>query len=380
MKICIVSPNYPLFFRRDETAKFAGAEVQAAFLAGAFSAAGHDVSFVVANLRPDEKLPFPAENAYRSSDGLPAIRFFHPRLTGVCRALGRADADVYYQRNASMLTGVTALFCRSKGRVLVYGAGSDTDFSFRNARMDNFRDRVLFYAGLKLAHGVVVQNDYQRRAYEKKHGGPVRVIPNGIDLADCEAKGSRELVVWIGGIRRIKQPELFLELARRLPERRFVLVGGGSGVEPSFEKQIREEAAGIANLELTGHVPHDGVRDYLGRALMLVNTSRVEGFPNAYLEAWNVCVPVVSFNDIDGIVAKENLGVICKGIDDMAEAVRSFAADPDRRAQAGRRAREIIEARFSAPVLAHRYVDFFEELVYRDARARRRMERAVSKA
>jgi len=35
MKICIVSPNYPLFFRRDETAKFAGAEVQAAFLAGA---------------------------------------------------------------------------------------------------------------------------------------------------------------------------------------------------------------------------------------------------------------------------------------------------------------------------------------------------------
>jgi glycosyltransferase involved in cell wall biosynthesis len=88
----------------------------------------------------------------------------------------------------------------------------------------------------------------------------------------------------------------------------------------------------------------------------------------------------VSFNDIDGIVAKENLGVICKGIDDMAEAVRSFAADPDRRAQTGRRAREIIEARFSAPVLAHRYVDFFEELVYRDARARRRMERAVSKA
>ena len=376
MKICIVSPNYPLYFRRDETAKFAGAEVQAAFLAGALSAAGHDVTFVVANLRDGEKLPFPAINAYRSADGAPGLRFFHPRLTGVCRALERSDADVYYQRNASMLTGVTGFFCRRKGRVLVYGAGSDTDFSFRNARMDNFRDRVLFYAGLKIAHGVVVQNEFQKTAYLKKHNGPVRVIPNGIELADCESQGPRELIVWIGGIRRIKQPELFLELARRIPERRFVLVGGGSGVEPSFERQIREEAAGIPNLEMTGHVPHDGVRDYLARALLLVNTSRVEGFPNAYLEAWNLCVPVVSFNDIDGIVEKENLGAICKGIDDMTVAVRSLAGDAGRRAETGERARRVVDARFSAAVLARSYVEFFEELVYRNPRARRRALKA----
>jgi glycosyltransferase involved in cell wall biosynthesis len=372
MKICIVSPNYPLYFRRDETARFAGAEVQAAFLAGALSSAGHEVEFVVANLREGEGLPYPAINAYRSADGLPGLRFFHPRLAGVCRALRRADADIYYQRNASMLTGVTALFCRSKGRVLVYGAGSDTDFSFRNARMDNFRDRVLFYAGLKLADGVVVQNEFQREAYLKKHGGPVRVIPNGIELADCASKGTREIVVWIGGIRRIKQPEIFLELARRLPDRRFVLVGGGSGVEPSFERRIRDEAASIGNLEMTGHVPHDGVRDYLARALLLVNTSRVEGFPNAYLEAWNLCVPVVSFNDIDGIVEKEGLGVICKGIDDMTEAVRSLASDEDRRRGMANRARAVVDSRFSAAVLARRYAEFFEELVYRSPRARRR--------
>lgn len=380
MKICIVSPNYPLYFRRDETAKFAGAEVQAAFLAGALSAAGHDVQFIVANLRDGETLPYPALKAYRSADGSPGLRFFHPRLTGVCRALGRADADIYYQRNASMLTGVTALFCRSRGRVLVYGAGSDTDFSFRNARMDNFRDRVLFYAGLKLAHGVVVQNEFQKEAYLKKHAGPVRVIPNGIEPADCDSKAAREIIVWIGGIRRIKQPELFLELARRLPDRRFVLVGGGSGVEPSFERRIRDEAAKIGNLEMAGHVPHDGVRDYLARALLLVNTSRVEGFPNAYLEAWNFCVPVVSFNDIDGIVEKEDLGVICKGIDDMTAVVRSLAADALRRTEMARRARGVVDTRFSAAVLARRYVEFFEELVYRNPRARRRAENARSNA
>jgi glycosyltransferase involved in cell wall biosynthesis len=380
MKICIVSPNYPLYFRRDETAKFAGAEVQAAFLGGALSAEGHDVTFVVANLRSDEKLPLPAVNAYGSGEGAPGLRFFHPRLTGVSRALARVDADVYYQRNASMLTGVTALFCRRKGRVFVYGAGSDTDFSFRDARMDNLRDRVLFYAGLKIAHGVVVQNEYQERSYVKRHEGPVRVIPNGIELGQCDSKDPRETIAWIGGIRRIKQPEIFLELARRIGDRRFVLIGGGSGVEPSFEKKILEEARGIPNLVLTGQIPHDAVRDYLGRSLVLVNTSRVEGFPNAYLEAWNLCVPVVSFNDIDGIVEREKVGVICRGIDEMESAVRTLAADPGQRMSAGRRAREIVEARFSPQVLARRYLEFFEELLYRDARARRRLEKLGARA
>ncbi len=380
MKICIVSPNFPLYFRRDETAKFAGAEVQAAFLAGALSAGGHEVSFVVANLRRGETLPYPAVNAYDSDHGPPGLRFFHPRLSGVFGALGRTDADAYYQRNASMLTGVTALFCKRKGRVFVYGAGSNTDFSFRDVRVDNFRDRVLFYSGLKLADGVVVQNEYQKQWYVKRHHGPVRVIPNGIEPGDCDASSTRDLVVWIGGIRRIKQPEIFLELARRMPDRQFALLGGGSGVEPSFERKIREDAKKIANLTLTGHVPHDTIREYLARALVLVNTSRVEGFPNAYLEAWTLCVPVVSFNDIDGIVENEDLGVICKGIDDMETAVRSFSKDAERAKSAGRRARDVVKERFSPRVLAKRYIEFFEELVYRNARARRRIERAQARA
>jgi glycosyltransferase involved in cell wall biosynthesis len=370
MRICIVSLNFPWYFRPGEAAYFAGAEVQAGFVARALVSQGHEVSFVVANLRPGEKLPYPAENAFQSGDGIPGLRFFYPRVPGIRRALKRIDADVYYQRNAGMVTGVAALFCRQKGRVFVYGAGSDTDFSFRDARMDNFRDRVLFYTGLKLAHGVVVQNEYQKKRYLARHHGPVRVIPNGIDVAENETAGARDLVAWIGGIRRIKQPELFLELARRIPDRRFVLLGGGSGVEPSFEKKIRDEAARVPNVTLTGHVPHDTIRDYLGRAAVLVNTSRVEGFPNAYLEAWNLCVPVVSFNDVDGLVEKENLGVICKGLGEMEAAVRSFTDDTERRTAAGRRGRAVVRERFSAPVLARHYIEFFEEL------ARKRTKRA----
>ncbi len=375
MKICIVSPNFPLYFRRDDTAKFAGAEVQAVFLAGALRDAGHEVTVAVANLRPDESLPFPAENAFRSEDGLPVVRFFHPRMTGMQRVLRKIDADVYYQRNASMHTGATALFCKRQGRVFVYGSGSDTDFSFRAVRMDSFRDRLLFYLGLKLADGVIVQNGFQKECYDEGHTAPVRVIPNGVNVPADEDAGKREPIVWIGGIRRIKQPELYLELARRLPETQFVLIGGGSGVEPEFERQIISKAGEIKNLLLTGQLTHDETREYLGRARILVNTSRVEGFPNAYLEAWSCGVPVVSFNDIDGLVEKERLGIICRGIDDMETAVRAVLDDPRGAVETGMRARTLVAERFSARVLAAKYVEFFEELISRNPRARKRIDK-----
>ncbi|UCH84861.1 MAG: glycosyltransferase family 4 protein, partial [Candidatus Latescibacterota bacterium] len=104
------------------------------------------------------------------------------------------------------------------------------------------------------------------------------------------------------------------------------------------------------------------VRKYLQRALVLVNTSRVEGFPNAYLEAWSHRVPVVTFNDVDGMIEDHQLGVVCDGMDGMEEALRSVLADTDARQRAGDRARQYVADRFSKSALGRQYSDFFEEL------------------
>src|SRR5512147_1291460 len=102
MKVCIVSLNLATYFDPTPRAKYGGAEVQAAFVARALRDQGVDVSLVVADLPSDVPVPYPVENAFRSHDGFPVLRFFHPRMTGINEALERADADVYYQRNAGM--------------------------------------------------------------------------------------------------------------------------------------------------------------------------------------------------------------------------------------------------------------------------------------
>jgi glycosyltransferase involved in cell wall biosynthesis len=339
--------------------------VQAAFVASALASSGQEVALVVTDLPPDVTVPYPTVSAFRTGDGLPGLRFFHPRVSGILDALERVDADVYYQRNAGMVTGLAAHFCRRRGKVFVYGSGSDTDF--RRVMIEGLRDRVLFRYGLRHADGVVVQSESQFRLSSGVVAKPVEMIPNGALPATQRPVDRNGPIVWAGGLRPVKRPDLFIELARRIPEREFVIVGGGTTTERDYATAMERTAAGVSNLTLTGWLPHPGVMRHIARASLVVNTSVVEGFPNVYLEAWNHGVPVVSFNDVDGIIEHEELGVVCADIGGMETTIRSLLEDGDRLRAIGERARRAVAERFSPAVLGPRYVAFFEQLMRKRA-------------
>ena len=358
MKVCIVSLNIVPLFVGDRDSLFGGAEVQASFVANALEACNQSVSMVVANLSDPGIIPYPVENAYDSSQGVPGLRCLHPRWTGLMGALERADADVYYQRNAGMVTGPVAMFCRQKGKVFVFGAGSDVDFSPSEVAITSIRDKVLYAYGLKKCSGFVVQNERQREAAERRFQKPIRVIPNGIRPDGVTRDSLRDTIVWIGAMWPVKRPELFLDLARRMPERKFIMIGGGG----ELVSQIRAEAEGLSNLTMMGRVPRSEIGGVLRNAAALVNTSSVEGFPNAFLEAWNSGVPVVTFNDVDGIIRQEGVGAVCASMDEMVGAIRALADNNTSQAMR-EQARKIARERFSPEVLGPRYVEFFEELL-----------------
>ncbi len=367
MKVCIVSLNIVPFFVRTPESKFGGAETQAGFLARAFEAAGADVTLVVADRKASDRLPYSSENAFMSGEGVPGLRFFHPRTTGLVRAMERANADVYYQRNAGAVTGIASSFCRRRNRVFVYGAGSDTDFSFRHVIMaggSQWRDRAIYMHGLRRASGIVVQNEQQAAACRVALKREPRVIPNGIASNGPRGAGERQPVVaWVGALRDVKQPAVFLDLARRLPSVRFVMVGGPVDSDPGHAERIREDARSIPNLTLTGRVSQEEVSRILGESSVLVNTSRFEGFPNAFLEAWAAGVPIVSLIDVDDVLVREQVGVVCGDVGALAREVSSLMGDAVRLNTMGERARALVTRRYGADVLGPRYLEYFDELL-----------------
>jgi glycosyltransferase involved in cell wall biosynthesis len=92
-----------------------------------------------------------------------------------------------------------------------------------------------------------------------------------------------------------KQPELFLDLAGRLQDQSFVLVGPPSNIEPGNLPRLLERAHGIPNLRIFPGVPFDETGMLFEEALVFVNTSSSEGFPNTFLQAAACGTPIVSW-------------------------------------------------------------------------------------
>ena len=339
--------------------------MQAAVLGKAFASAGANVSFVVADLEPGMDLPLAAHNAYFTRDGLPGLRFMHPRMTGLLNALERADADVYFKHCTGWVNGVTSWYCKRNGKPFVYFAGSDSDFSWRDVNIQYARDKLLYFWGVKNAAGIIAQNQRQAQLCRTNLKREPEVVPMAVELRDESEQDKNGSIVWVGGLRAVKRPELLLELARRLPDRDFIMVGGEVSAELTFGKKILESAAALPNLTATGRIPSQEVAGYLSRAALLVNTSAWEGFPNTFLEAWGQRTPVLSFVEVDGVIAGEGVGVVCPDIDRMAAQIQRLLGAEEERRGMGHKARLLIETRYNSEVTAKAHLDYFAQLLDR---------------
>jgi glycosyltransferase involved in cell wall biosynthesis len=325
-----------------------GAEIQQSRLAVALAARGHEVWMVSADFgQPADTtvLGVRVARAYRPFAGVPGVRFFAPRWTGIARALDHADPGVVYQRTAGALTGQVALWARARGRRFIFACAHDFDTLPASPFLANPRDRWLYRHGLRHADRVLAQSAFQAAELERHHGIRATLVRNLVDLpaaprAEAEADG----VLWLGTMKADKRPAWALDAARALPGTRFVLAGGPppAPMPDDCWRAVQAAARALPNVELPGFVPPPGVPARLARAAVFAHSSPSEGFPNTLLEAWAHGVPSVSVVDPDGAAERSGAGVRVGSQAEFVAALGALVADPARRACMGARARAYV--------------------------------------
>jgi glycosyltransferase involved in cell wall biosynthesis len=334
-KICFVSQSiYPLLNQNVRARHIGGAELQQLLIGRELDRRGYRVSFVTMDFgQPQSELigPFRVFSTFSLSEGVPGLRFIYPRLIKILLALYRAEADVYYVRCAGFILAPVVFVARLLRRKTVFCGATDVDFDPGSVELDRARDKIMYFWGLKNCDAVVVQNETQRKSLFKHLHRTAPVIQNGFPREFSRMPGlpahPEASVIWVGSFRKQKNPDDFLELAKKIPRGQFVMIGGNSTVSSQEDlnlyKEMVRRSCGIPNLKLAGLLSFEEVEEYFLRARLLVNTSLYEGFPNTFLQAWSKGVPVVSFVDPDNLLESKGLGKAVRNIDEMVQTVDS---------------------------------------------------------
>ncbi len=231
------------------------------------------------------------------------------------------DADVYLHAGAGEEVGAYALLCRCLRRRFVFVVASSADLSDSTGLLRGPLRR-LFPLGLRLAHAVVCRTEEQMSLLRDRWGREGVLIRTGHPLEPLQttesgnprATGLSEIILWVGRMHPLKQPQMFLDLAARLPGERCVMVVMRDDAHQPLREEILSRASSLQNLTVCENVPLAEIDGFFTRAKILVNTSTYEGFPNTFVQAARSGVPILSWIvDPDGILGRHRIGVCAGG-------------------------------------------------------------------
>lgn len=148
-------------------------------------------------------------------------------------------------------------------------------------------------------------------------------------------------VLLVGSLVKGKNYDLLLDVAARLPEITFAVIGAG----PEEGRLLHRTAlCGIANVDWRGAASPGEVRDALAASKLFLNLSLEEGTPTAAVEAMAVGIPVVltPSNDFSSLLCNDEAGIALDSwdVETIVVTIRALLEDGERRTAMSVRARE----------------------------------------
>lgn len=344
MRVCILTENHPMVL-------MGGAEYQTHLLAEELSRREGVSVYYLARRVPSEAAAESLSYAVRGigNDGgirRRAVFFDTPKLR---RTLEELRPAVVYEQMKQSYTAVCAAYTvRHRIPFFLHMASEwDVDptwFPFRFSPNTPF-DMVEAAAGnwgLRRATHLIVQTTAQgdklRSRFNREPAILVRNFqPMAETLAPRPAGPMR--VLWVGNIKEVKRPELYVELVSLFADRSdvtFDMVG-----RPWLHHRaapLMKRIAALPNLKFHGELPIARVNELMSAASFYVNTSAHEGFPNTFIQAWAHGAVLLSLvvDPVDGM-DRLGIGFRTETLDRMKTIISELCSQPDRRLEIAKR-------------------------------------------
>ena len=185
----------------------------------------------------------------------------------------------------------------------------------------------------------------------------IQYLPNPIEIDpafDVNTYPKKDLIIFLGRLEDVKRGWLFCEVAKRLPEYEFYVLGGTNKLKKGTE-HIFDQYRNLPNLHFAGHVDGTVKEQYLKDAKILMNTSIHEGLPVSFLEALSYGTVLVSNRNPDNLTSQFGIwvgDVFGNGFDKIdlfVEAVQKLMTDDKKRQKLAVAGRAYIEKKHSVP-------------------------------
>jgi len=170
-----------------------------------------------------------------------------------------------------------------------------------------------------------------------------QVIPTGVDtnffspLRHRQA-APRPRVLFVGSLRRFKQPQLLIEAARRFRQADFRIVGDGP-LAGEMQRQIERER--LTNVALLGGTTAEAARDEYRNADIFLFPSIWEGSPKVILEAAACGVPAIVRNNYSPETVLHSVtGYQAASDEQLFEFLEALLSSPELRLKLGLNARK----------------------------------------
>ncbi|MFC2088715.1 glycosyltransferase [Calditrichota bacterium] len=258
----------------------------------------------------------------------------------------RTNSYYYYQRLGHVHTGATALYCMLFKKKMIYAIAANL-FTEKDSRKKKHKyeaskfnlkyfiklfdlhivDQFISF-GMKHSDLIITQTVFQKNKIKKNFGLDSFLLRNSYKFNDNEVQKKDNIILWVGNMHKIKQPEVFFRLIEETnyPGWTYIMIG-----RPHLYFELIKKNEKRERFKYLGELSFSDTIYWFKKSKILINTSFTEGFSNTFIQAWYYRSLLLSYSvDPDYLISKYKYGIYLDGKfenlkDKLSQAVNNYS-------------------------------------------------------